>query len=181
MIFQALNNLKRSSVMTSIMLMTLGILMLICPEAYVPTMVSILGAILLVLALVGIFSFLGSNKALIHYIYLTGWLLVGVLGCAILIFEIDSLKTISWLFGAYLFLTGAGNMYNAFVYAKRAGMKAWWVLVPLTAAQIVSGLVILINPWWNTPGALFRAVGFILLFSSFVSIIHLIIIWPIKE
>ena len=181
MIFQALNNLKRSSIMTSILLMVVGILMLICPDAYVVTVVQIFGAILLVLAIIGVFEFISSNRTLIRYIYLTGWLIVGVLGAAILIFEIDSMKTISWLFGVYLVLSGAGSLYNAFVYAKRAGMKAWWVLVPLTILMILSGLIILVNPWWNTPSALFKVVGLMLLFSSIVSIIHLIIIWPIKE
>jgi len=181
MIFQALNQLKRSSIMTSIILITAGVMMLICPEAYVPTVVSLFGAGLGILSVIGILDFISSKKVLINYITLTGWLLVGVLGTAIIIFEVDALKTISWLFGIALVLSGAGGLYNAFTYAKRSGMKTWWILVPLNALMIIFGLIVLVNPWWGTPALLFKAVGLMLLFSSFVSIVHVIIIWPIKE
>ena len=65
MIFQELNKLKRSTIMSSIILIVLGILMILCPEEYIRTMISLMGSVLLVFSVVGILEFLGSNKALI--------------------------------------------------------------------------------------------------------------------
>ena len=40
--------------------------------------------------------------------------------------------------------------------------------------------IVLINPWWSEPTKLFDVIGGMLLFSSVVSIVRLIYIWPIK-
>lgn len=181
MIFQELNKLKRSTIMSSIILIVIGILMVLCPEEYTGTMIGLMGAVLLVFATIGILEYLGSNKALIHYIYLTGWMIVGIVGFAILIFEIHSLFAIGWLFGVFLILSGLGNIINAFVYAKRSGRKGWWILVLLALALVACGVIILVNPWWDSFGKLFKVIGVMMLFSSLVSILRLIWIWPIKS
>ena len=36
------------------------------------------------------------------------------------------------------------------------------------------------DPWWNEPTALFDVIGGMLLFSSVISIVRTIMIWPIK-
>ncbi len=185
MLFQELNKLKWNSVMSSIVLITIGLLMLICPDSYITAMIGTLGSVLLVLAVLGILDFIGSNKALIHYVYLTGYLALAIIGTAILVFEINSLYTISWMFGAFLLLSGLSNIASALTYARRSGRRGWWVLLPLSILQIIFGLVIflniILNPWWDTPVALFKAVGLMLLFSSVVSILRLIWVWPIKN
>ena len=99
MIFQELNKLKRQTIMSAIVLIVIGILMIICPESYVTTMIGAFGSVMIVLAVLGVFDFISSNKAFIHYVYLTGKLILGVIGVAILLFEADSLFIISWLFG----------------------------------------------------------------------------------
>ena len=43
MLFQELGKLKRSSIMTSIIMMAVGILMIMCPEQYVSALVATLG------------------------------------------------------------------------------------------------------------------------------------------
>ena len=50
----------------------------------------------------------------------------------------------------------------------------------LLGALILCGLIVLVNPFWNDPPMLFDVIGGMLLFSSVVSIVRLIIIWPIK-
>ena len=47
--------------------------------------------------------------------------------------------------------------------------------------MMLSGLVVLINPWWETPVKLKTAIGVMLLFSSVVSIIRVVITWPFKS
>ena len=166
--------------MVSIGVIVLGILMIICPAPYIPTMVGTLGAVLLIFALLGIFDFIASNRTAIHYVYLTGWLILGVAGTAVLIFEVNSLYSISWLFGAYMIITGISNIISAITYVKRSGRKDWWLLVLLAVLVIACGVIILINPWWDTV-RLFRIVGVMMLFSSFVSILRVIWLWPIKS
>lgn len=43
------------------------------------------------------------------------------------------------------------------------------------------GFIVLINPWWSEPTKLFDIIGGMLLFSSLVSIVRLILVWPIKS
>ena len=181
MIFQELNKLKRSTIMSSIILIVIGILMVLCPEDYIRSMIGLLGSVLLVFSVIGVLDFLGSNKALIHYIYLTGWLIVGIVGFTVLVFEIHSLFAVGGIFGVFLILAGISNIINAFVYAKRSGRKGWWILVILALALIVFGIIILVNPWWDSFGKFFKVIGVMMMFSSLVSILRLIWIWPIKS
>ena len=181
MIFQELNKLKRSTIMSAIILIVIGILMVLCPEKYILTMIELMGAILLVFSMIGILEFLGSNKALIRYIYLTGWLLCGVVGFIVLVFEINSMYAIGWIFGVFLILDGLWTIVNAFIYAKRSGRSGWWLLVILGAALVAFGIIILLNPWWDSFEIFFKVIGVMMLFSSLVSILRLIWIWPIKS
>ena len=180
MLFQELNKLKWNTVMSAIVLITIGIFMVICPEVYIETMIGTMGAVLLILAVMGVLDFISSNKALIHYVYLTGWLIVSIIGVSILFFEIDSLYTISWLFGALLILIGLSNVLSALSYVRRAGRQGWWILILLSLLQIAAGVIVLFNPFWNTPGKLFKGVGVMILFSSVISALRLIWVWPVK-
>ncbi len=44
--FQSLNKLKRTSIMTSIILMFAGFCMILCPADYIPTLIDTLGVVL---------------------------------------------------------------------------------------------------------------------------------------
>ena len=125
MIFQELGKLKRQSIMNSIIMMALGILMLLCPEEYIMTMVGGLGSVLLIVAVLGILEYINSSKVMIQYVYLTLWLIIGIVGTTILVFDVNSLYAIGLLFGVYLILNGLGYISNALTYARRAGRKGW--------------------------------------------------------
>ena len=43
MLFQELSKIKRSSIMTSIILVAIGVVMIMCPAQYVESLVSVLG------------------------------------------------------------------------------------------------------------------------------------------
>ena len=62
MIFQELNKLKRSTIMTSIILIVIGILMVLCPEEYTGTMIGLMGAVLLVLPRSVFLNIWGATK-----------------------------------------------------------------------------------------------------------------------
>jgi len=181
MLFQELGKLKRGMIMSSVVMMAAGILMLICPERYVSVLVGAAGYGLLVLAAVMGFEFLSSKRVLINYVYLTGALLVGILGAAVLFYRNDVLRVLGLLFGIYLLVEGLSELFNTWRYARRAQRKGWWIQILLSLLLLLAGLVVLTNPWWDTPGALMKAIGGMMLFSSAVSIVHVIMIWPFKN
>ena len=181
MLFQELGKLKRSSIMTSILLAGFGILMIICPKQYVNALVATLGYWALVFAAVMVLEFISGKKALMNYIYFTGALILALLGIAIVAFETDVVRIVGLIFGVVLVGDGTVGIVNAWMYARRAGRKGWWVLIVLNVLMILCGLVVLVNPWWNEPTMLFDVIGGMLLFSSIVSIVRLFYLWPVRE
>ena len=179
MLFQELGKLKRSSIMTSIILMAVGIMMVICPPQYIDTLVSALGYGMVTLAAVMIMDFLSSKKVLMNYIYLTGALLLALLGIAVLTLE-DIVRVLGIVFGLVLIGIGGISLVRAWMFARRAELKNWWLLALLSGIMIVFGLLLLINPWWKEINQLFDVIGCMLLYSSAVGIVRLIFLWPIK-
>lgn len=180
MLFQGLSKLKRTSIMTSIVLMAVGIVVLICPEAYISSLIGLLGVLIVVASIIMILEFLSSKKALIDLIMLTIALVLLILGSIVLIFRVDMIYVIAWMFGIGLIVAGASDIIHAFMYARRSGRKAWWVLVILSGLTITFGVIIICNPWWNTPGSLMKVIGLMVVFSAIVSALRLIWIWPIR-
>ncbi len=181
MLFQELGKMKRSWIMTSIIMIAIGVVMIMCPVRYMGMLVSALGYVLLVAATVMILNFLSSKKVLINYIALTGALFVGLLGLFVLVHRRDILQILSLVFGLVLVIEGLSDLYNAFMYARRAGRTAWWVLAVLSVLTVIFGLILLVNPWWDTPAALKQVIGGMMLFSSVASIIRIVLTWPFKR
>ena len=163
MLFQTLDKLKRQSILAAILMMALGVVMLICPESYVNTLVVTVGYGMIVFALVEMLEFVASRKALIHYILFTGALIIAILGVFILIYNQDLLKALGWLFGFVLVQDGL------------------LMLVILAVVLLVLGVLIFLNPWWDSPSLLMKVIGGALLFSALVSVLRLIWVWPFKN
>ena len=125
--------------------------------------------------------FLSSKKVLVNYITLTGGLFVGLLGLFVLVKRGDILPMLCLMFGLFLVVNGLNDLFNAFMYARRAGRAAWWVLALLSVITVLLGLILLVNPWWNSPGVLKMVIGGMMLFSSLVSIIRVIWTWPFRN
>ena len=181
MLFQTLDKLKRQSILAAILMMALGVVMLICPESYVNTLVVTVGYGMIVFALVEMLEFVASRKALIHYILFTGALIIAILGVFILIYNQDLLKALGWLFGFVLVQDGLFTLLNALLFARRSNRKGWWMLAILAAALMVLGVLIFLNPWWDSPSLLMKVIGGALLFSALVSVLRLIWVWPFKN
>ena len=180
MLFQELSKIKRSSIMTSIILVAVGIVMIMCPAQYVDSLVSVLGYGMVIFAAVMMLNFISAKKSLINYIKFAGALVMMLLGISVLVFS-NIVLIIGIVFGLVLIGDGILTIINTVLYVRRAQRKGWWFLVLLSVLMILAGLVILVNPWWNEPIKLFDVIGGMLLFSSVVSIVRLIIIWPIKD
>ena len=181
MLFQELGKLKRSSIMTSIMLMAVGIIMVICPPNYTNVLVTTLGCMMIIGAVVMMLDFLSSKRVLINYIYLCLALVLGILGASVMLFDESIVKIIGFSFGVLLIVVNIIDIFNALTYSRRSQRKGWWILIVLSCLQILFGLIILVNPWWDSARSLFQVIGGILLFSSAVSILRLIFIWPIRS
>lgn len=179
MLFEELGKIKRSTIMTSIILMAVGIVMILCPAQYVHALVSVLGYGMVILATVWILDFISGKKVLIRYIYLTGALIVALLGISVLVVD-NVVLIIGLVFGLWLVIDGSFSIYNAWMYARRSQRQGWWMLIPMSILTILFGLIVLVNPWWKEPTMLFDVIGGMLMFSSLVSIVRLIFLWPVK-
>ena len=166
--------------MTTIMMAAVAILMILCPEQYIDALVSVLGYGMVILAIVWILQFISGKKSLIRYIYLTGALIVALLGVTVLAFE-NIVLAIGIVFGLVLVGDGVITIVNAWTYVRRARSKGWLALILLSVLLVAFGLIVLVNPWWSEPTKLFDVIGYALLFSSVISIVRLIMIWPIKS
>ena len=180
MLFQELGKLKRSSIMTSIIMMAVGILMIMCPEQYVSALVATLGYGMVIFAAVEVLQFISVKKTLMNYIYLTGALIVALLGIAVLVME-NIVGVMGLIFGLVAIVDGGITVFHAHTYVRRAEGQGWQLLMVLGVLLVLFGLIVLINPWWSEPTKLFDVIGGMLLFSSVVSIVRLIYIWPIKS
>ena len=180
MLFEELSKIKRSSIMTSIILVVIGIVMIMCPARYVDSLVAVLGYGMLILSVVMMLNFISAKKSLINYIKFAGALILMLLGLAVLVFT-NIVLIIGVVFGLVLLCDGILTITNTILYVRRAQRKGRWILILLSILMILAGLVILVNPWWNEPTKLFDVIGVMLLFSSVVSIVRLFIIWPIKD
>lgn len=181
MLFQTLDKLKRQSILAAILMIALGVVMLICPESYVNTLVVTVGYGMIIFAIVEMLEFISGKKALIHYIVFTGALIIAILGIFILIYNEDLLKALGWLFGFVLVQDGLFTLLNALLFARRSNRKGWWMLVVLAVALLTLGVTIFLNPWWDSPSLLMKVIGGALLFSAFVSALRLVWVWPFKN
>ncbi len=179
MLFEELGKLKRSSIMTAILLAAIGIMMIICPGQYVDALVSVLGYVMVILAAVQVLQFISGKKSMMNYILLTISLIIALLGISVLVFD-DIVLILGVIFGIVLITDGVFSLINAWTYARRAQNKGWLLLVVLSVLLIASGVIVLINRWWSEPVKLFDVIGGMLLFSSLVSIVRTFVIWPIK-
>lgn len=181
MIFQAFGKIKQTTIMLTIVLFAVGVIMLLCPSRYVETLVSLTGYIMLVLASVMVFDFIGSTKQTSDYISFSVALVLTMAGVAVLVFNDDMLSVLSIVYGVLLVLDGVHSLLYSIIFARRAGSKGWPVLLGLAILQIVVGLLVIINPWWTTADALLRVIGCAILLSALVSMCRVIIIWPIRK
>ena len=181
MLFESLDKLKRNSILSSILLIALGAIIMICPKEYVGLLTLVLGYSLVVLAIVMMLNFFSSQKSLMEYLKLSGALVLGIVGVCVLTFRGDIMRVLAWLFGFLLIADGGRTMFHSFTYARRSQRKGWWVLTILSVLLMIAGIILFVNPWWNTTDSLMKVIGCTIFFSSIVSAIRLIWTWPLKK
>lgn len=180
MISEELLKLKRKAIMAAFVLVVIGILMIICPDEYISIMIKLFSAVVLIVAVLGCLEFLSSNKAMIQYLYLIGWMILGIVGAALMVFEFQSLNILSILAGIILIVLGIYSMFSSLTYARRSGRGGWWLLVVFAIILIACGVLSIINPQLRILGNQFRAIGILMIISSVVYILRFIWLWPAK-
>lgn len=186
MIIDAITKLKRQSILTAILLMCLGIVLLLCPEQYVSSLIMVSGYIMVVYALEQGLEFLVNNTTVMSYIMVIIAVIVGLVGLAVLVFHEDILNVLCWIFGLLLILDGVHSIYYGFTFAKRSGRKGWSLLVILASILILLGLVLIVGQVvfffseFTTLMFLMKIIGVTVLFAALVSGIRLLWIWPVK-
>ena len=181
MIIQALDKIKQQTIISSLLLMIVGLVMLIIPVRHDGVLVEILGYIILLVSGVMIWDFMGAEKKLSSWILFTAALLLMVLGLFILLFGDDILKVLSVLFGVLLIVDGLHSAVHAWMYARHSGKKWWWILLILSISLIVAGVVILNNPWWHAEHSFLKVIGGVMLYAAAVGVVRLILVWPIRS
>ncbi len=181
MLFEGLSKLKRQSIMTAVILLAIGVVLIICPDRYISTLIDVLGVLMLLGASIMVLDFISSEKSLMDFVRMTCALALGIAGGVVLILDTNTVYVIAWLFGIALIIYGIYSLFHALIFARRSGRKGWWVMVLLSALLIFLGVIIIIHPYWNTPGELLRIIGCVVVFSAIVSALRLIWIWPIKN
>lgn len=181
MLFEVLDKLKQQTIISSIIMMVLGLFMLVIPEQYDGTLVTILGYVIVLLGAVMVWDFIAGKKHLSSCIIFTFALLLILLGVFILVSGDDILKVLSVLFGILLMVDGLHSALHAWMYARRAGRKWWGVLIVLSAMLFIAGIIILNNPWWDRAHSFLKVIGGIILFAAATGIVRLILVWPIRK
>lgn len=181
MLFESLDKLKRNSILSAILLMFLGAVIIICPQAYIPALTLVFGYALVIISIVMMLSFWSGKKSLMEYLKFTGALIIGIVGLAALVYRDDIMRVLAWLFGFLLVVDGGRTLFHSFTYARRSRRQGWWVLTILSILLIVVGVIVFVNPWWSTPDLLMKIIGCAVFFSAIVSGIRLIWTWPLRN
>ncbi|MDO5131992.1 MAG: DUF308 domain-containing protein [Eubacteriales bacterium] len=181
MLFEVLDKLKQQTIISSILMMMLGLLMLIVPEKNDWALVNILGYVIIIIGAVMVWDFIAGDKHLSSCILFIFALLLILLGIFILVSGDDILKVLSVLFGILLMIDGLHSGLHAWMYARRAGRKWWGLLIVLSVLLFGAGIIILNNPWWHTAHSFVKVIGAVILFAAATGIVRLILVWPIRK
>ncbi|MBQ6442210.1 MAG: DUF308 domain-containing protein [Lachnospiraceae bacterium] len=178
MLFESLDKIRRGTLLSAILLIALGLVILICPVAYIDSLILAFGYGLVIICIVMLLEFFTNKNMLVEYMNLVIALALGIVGLCVLIFRDDVMTTLAWLSSFLLLLHGVLTLRYSLTYARRSGKKSWWVFTLLAILLIACAIILFFNPWWNTPDMLAKVIGIAVFFSAAVSIIRLIWAWP---
>ena len=187
MLLDAVIKIRRQSILTAILLACLGIVLLMCPEKHIGTLVLFSGYAMIVFTIEQTFEFLTSSRTVMGYITLIIALVVGLVGLAVLVFHEDVIYTLCWAFGLLLLLDGSQSFYYAFTFAKRVKRAGWSILVILSVILMIFGVALIVGNIYFThvvmgsPLVLMKIIGSAVFYCAIVSAVRLLWILPAKE
>ena len=188
MLLDALSKLKRQSILIAILLMCLGIVLLVCPEEYVSSLIMIAGYIMIIYSLEQTLEFLSRSNSLMNCITFVIAIFVGLVGLAVLVFHENILNVHSWIFGLVLILEGGHGIFYSYTFARRSGRSGWSILAILNTVLVVAGILLIVGEIlfnhvdaFGNPVFLMKLIGCAVLFSALVSALKIVWISPAKN
>ena len=181
MLFEGLSKVKRLSLMSSIVLMAIGIFLVLWPGDQIALLMEIIGIMLGIIAIILFFNHLSSKKSMADYMLFTLALILGILGVTIITFKIETIYVLSWIFGIIITMDGIHGLVHTLVFVRRSHSKSWKLLLPLAILLLLIGLTIIIHPWWNTPEKIKLVIGWMIVAASLIGFIRMMIVWPIQD
>ena len=146
----------------------MGIGLIIVPEAYISTIVRIMGAILCVVAISRVITFVKSEKTGTDILGLVITVVIAAFGISFLVNPAWVVKFVYIIFGILIAFEGLTGFINAFAVLRKNGLP-WIPSAVLSLAVIALGVIVVFNPF-ETAEWLYRFIGISLAFDGITDI-----------
>ena len=162
---------KLSAVISAIVMLAAGVLLFLYPGKSLIIAARILGGAVLLYGLVGAVGYLLASPDDRSYVKLILYLLIGIVGAAILISPGFIIDIFPILTGILIVISGLDTIVTGFSL-KRAGGSMTLLLV-LGLVTLALGALIIANPF-KVQATLVRIIGAVLVYSGVVDLIEVI-------
>lgn len=161
--------IKNFSIITIIASFVIGLVLLIWPNESITAVSILTGVTTILLGVTAWISYFAKEKSIILTTAGTVCIIIGVIICV----KYQSIIAILlFLFGIFITISGAVDLITSF-YSRASGLGTWVVSTVLSAAVLILGVVIMVNPL-HTSQALVRLVGAGLLVYAIVDLVTFI-------
>ena len=161
--------IKNFSIITIIASFVIGLVLLIWPNESITAVSILTGVTTILLGVTAWISYFTKEKSIILATAGTVCIIIGVIICA----KYQSIIAILlFLFGIFITISGAVDLITSF-YSRAGGLGTWGVSTVLSAAVLILGVVIMVNPL-HTSQALVRLVGAGLIVYAIVDLVTFI-------
>ena len=161
--------IKNFSIITIIASFVLGLVLLIWPNESITAVSILTGVTTILLGVTAWISYFAKEKSIILATAGTVCIIIGIIICV----KYQSIIAILlFLFGIFITISGAVDLITSF-YSRASGLGTWVVSTVLSAAVLILGVVIMVNPL-HTSQALVRLVGAGLLVYAIVDLVTFI-------
>ena len=161
--------IKNFSIITIIASFVIGLVLLIWPNESITAVSILTGVTTILLGVTAWISYVAKEKSIILATAGTVCIIIGIIICV----KYQSIIAILlFLFGIFITISGAVDLITSF-YSRASGLGTWGVSTVLSAAVLILGIVIMVNPL-HTSQALVRLVGAGLLVYAIVDLVTFI-------
>lgn len=169
-----LKQLKWNLIAIAVAFVALGVILIIYPTEFMRATCYTIAALLIVVGVISLISYLRKDVAGLIYRYDLVVGLSSILGGILIILKIDDLvNIIPVVLGFLVTISGILKMQNS-VDLLRLGHGTWQVIFALALVNIVFGIILLINPFSAT--LLITLMGAALIYSGLTDLFVTIVI-----
>ena len=159
------NNIKRGTLVTSIVCVVLGLVLLLVPGLALHLVGKLLGALVFIYGIMNVISYFRSDG--IHPVFRFG-LVYGVVFALIgaLLFNRSGAvaSIVPLVFGIVLLVNGVSSLQSA-LDLKRMRYGRWWLSLGTALVTLILGLILVFNPF-GTAALLVRIIGAVLVYQG---------------